>query len=151
MNLTAQLLRGGVFQPLWNTTDQSSGCGGLNTTSNHGFATPRPLSYDESIQFPLVNVITFFPDYYMRRPLNFFPNRESDIHVELVCLRPDQIAPGSRTPVSGEELLSREDANFTDGGKLTGDEDSSSIALKTLSSASVLVWVGITLVMAVLF
>lgn len=154
MNLTTQLLRGGSFQPRWNTTDQSSGCGGLNTTSNHGFAAPRALSYDESIQFPLVNVMTFFPDYFMRRSLGLAPNQETDIHVEVVCLRPNQIAQGSRSPVSAEELLSREDANFTDvadGGNSTEDEDSSSIALQRLSSPGLLSWAGITLVMAVLF
>lgn len=77
-------------------------------------------SYDEAIRFPSVYFVTFWPN---RTGQNVFETSwVEDVHVHVLCLRPDDIMEGSAVPPSAEELLGADGVRYhrnltTDGGK----------------------------------
>jgi hypothetical protein len=120
--------------------DPSVECDGLNASSTHGLhATPKfsntGLSYNEAIRFPLLDIITFWPNRPMS-PYKFTGSRD-DVRVEVVCMRPDQVAQGSKVPPSGEELLKK----GTRFNNVTG-EDALSAANVVPLGHGMLVWMS---------
>lgn len=64
--------------------------------------------YNSSVRFPTPTFFTFFPNYTFPNSgatFNFTLTPE-DVHVEIVCVMPTEIEPGSFVPPSAEEILS---------------------------------------------
>jgi len=96
-----------------NTTvslNPSLECDGVNVSSTHAFVPGNGMSYDAAVRFPLVDIINFWPNRTSGSYLE--PGWAEDVHVEVVCLRPDQVAEGSRVPPTGREILDAENARF---------------------------------------
>ncbi|KAF2826960.1 hypothetical protein CC86DRAFT_455552 [Ophiobolus disseminans] len=93
--------------------DPSLECDGVNLSKTHAFTAGQGMSYDAAVRFPLIDIITFWPNRTSRT--TYYTGWYDDVHVELVCLRPEQIAQGSRTPPSGKDLLNAEGVKFPVG------------------------------------
>jgi hypothetical protein len=89
--------------------DTSLECNGVNVTNTHALdRTIQTSYYDPTIRFPIIDIITFWPN---RSDTSVYVSTwAQDVHVEVACLRPDQVAQGSAVPPPGKALL--EDATF---------------------------------------
>jgi hypothetical protein len=122
-----------------NLTNPNRECGDTQTASVDGIDSYLGLTYGEAMRFPVLDIITFWPNRSNEKQ-SWSGNWAEDVHVEVLCLRPDQIAPGSRVPPSGEELLNKQGAVFTlasEGGGKPG--------------SAVWMWVSVTVVGALIF
>ncbi|KAH7413648.1 hypothetical protein DE146DRAFT_761934 [Phaeosphaeria sp. MPI-PUGE-AT-0046c] len=110
--------------------DPSLTCNDVNISSSHSVEIAEYMSYEAAVRFPTIDLITFWPN--RTSGLSYYvSNWWEDVHVELVCMRPDShITEWSDTPASGSELLSREEATFPTPNSAS-----------TLSSG-VLVWIS---------
>jgi hypothetical protein len=107
MDFTKNLFQ--VASPNSNNTDAprpdtSLECNGVNVTNTHALdRTIQTSYYDPNIRFPIIDIITFWPN---RSDTSVYVSTwAQDVHVEVACLRPDQVAQGSVVPPSGDELL----------------------------------------------
>jgi hypothetical protein len=87
-------------------------CNGVNASSTHTLNVAHHMLYENAVRFPVIDVIYFWPNRSGVRD-GFETTGERDVRVEVVCMRPDaKIEDGSRTPPTGRELLSSEQASF---------------------------------------
>jgi hypothetical protein len=105
------------------------------------------LPLDVAIRFPLVDIITFWPNHTMSSS-SYVGTESGDARVEVACLRADQVALNSEYPASGEEILNREGNRFLN----VTDEDTSSAVNVMPGKTKLLRWlsasaVGIALVL----
>jgi hypothetical protein len=120
-------------------------CDGINASSTHGLEASFGMSYGEAIRFPLVDIITIWPN----RALSTSPTlatEDGDTRVEIVCLRPDEVAQGSDIPASGEELLNKEGTKFlnvTNEDASSGNTTSSAHSIS--SDRSMLAWLSVSI------
>jgi hypothetical protein len=107
MDFTRTLFQ--VAKPNINNTealrpDASLECNGVNVPTTHALdRTIQTSYYDPTIRFPVIDIITFWPNRC--DTLVYVSTRAQDVHVEVACLRPDQVAQGSVVPPPGEALL----------------------------------------------
>jgi hypothetical protein len=112
MDFTKNLFQ--VASPNSNNTDAprpdtSLDCNGVNVTNTHALdRTTQTSYYDPTIRFPIIDLITFWPN--CSDTSVYVSTWAQDVHVKVACLRPDQVAQGSAVPSPGEALL--EDATF---------------------------------------
>lgn len=90
-------------------------CDGLYPHRTRSVAEFSLKEYDIAVRFPVVEVLTFWPN--RSDPSAYTASWRDDVHVEVLCLRPDQIKDGSVVPPSGEELLMRPSAGFSNSGE----------------------------------
>jgi hypothetical protein len=127
-----------------HTLDTNTKCDGINTSSTHGLEASFGMSYGEAIRFPLVDIITFWPNHAMSTTPTS-ATEDGDTRVEVVCLRPDEVAQGSDVPASGEELLNKEGTKFlnvTNGG--ASSENAPSAAHSISSKSRMLAWLSVS-------
>jgi hypothetical protein len=91
-------------------------CDGLNVSTTHGIARIGNTDYDHAVRFPLIDIITFWPNRTSKSKVAWASDWWEDVHVEVVCLRPDTIAKDSRVPPSAGELMTAEGARFPTSG-----------------------------------
>jgi hypothetical protein len=91
--------------------DPSLECNGVNVSSTHILTVTDRISYDLAVRFPVVDVITFFPNRSSGSQ-DYLDNWKDDVRVEMVCMRPSEIVDGSRTPPTGSEILSNTSIKF---------------------------------------
>lgn len=85
-------------------------CNGLNVSSTHSISPFVSLPYDQTVRFPTIDIVTFWPNRTdMQRYSTIW---KEDVHVEVFCLRPQQIADDSTAPSSGQDLLNRQGVTF---------------------------------------
>lgn len=90
--------------------DPSLECDGLNASNTHSLLLSGDVSYDHAVRFPLIDIIAFWPNRTSRT--SYYTGWSEDVHVEVVCLRPDSVSRESRLPPSGENLINAEGAKF---------------------------------------
>jgi hypothetical protein len=115
----------------------TTNCDGLNTSSNHAVDVSISMSYSTAIQFPLVDIITFWPN----RSSGFQSYNTGwlgDVQAPAFCMTPDRLEQGSVVSVSGELLLKAPDAKFRN---ITGT-DALSATNSVASKHGVLLWVS---------
>jgi hypothetical protein len=132
MNLTVPLFGG--------TSDPSIKCDGLNMSSTHGLETSFGMPYGEAIRFPLVDIITIWPNHALST-VPTMATEDGDTRVEIVCLRPDEVAQGSDVPASGEELLNKEGVKFLN----VTNEDAQSPAHSISLDLRMLAWLSVSI------
>lgn len=66
--------------------------------------------YNQTIRFPQPHFITFWPNRTGVSSVS--TSWIEDVHVEIRCLRPDDISEGSLVPPSAQELLDRADVQY---------------------------------------
>jgi hypothetical protein len=92
--------------------DPSLECNGINASSTHSLSVAGAMSYDNAVRFPVLDVIYFWPNRSSLKE-TWTNTQETDVRVEVVCMRPDEkIEPGSRIPPSGKDLIGDEKAKF---------------------------------------
>jgi hypothetical protein len=91
--------------------DPSLKCNGVNASSTHMQTVTEGMNYGPAVQFPIVDIITFWPNR-LDGLENYRSFWSADVHVEVVCMRPTTVADGSTKPPSPQELLNDESANF---------------------------------------
>jgi hypothetical protein len=88
------------------------------------------------------NITATFPQPYF---FMFFPNQSAAIneansvggtHVEIRCLRPGDIQPGSQAPASVEDILNRKDFTFSALSATTASSSTTPTAVITSVSVS---------------
>jgi hypothetical protein len=94
--------------------DPSLECNGVNVSSTHSVTVAERMAYDAAVRFPVIDVITFWPNRSLPNGLQSYDTRwPTDVLVEVVCMRPDtDIAEGSETPPSATEILARDNVTF---------------------------------------
>lgn len=97
--------------------DPSLECNGVNVSSTHSVTVAERMAYDPAVRFPVIDVITFWPNRSLPNGLQSYDTRwPEDVLVEVVCMRPDEeIAKGSETPPEAFEILGRHDISFPTG------------------------------------
>ncbi|KAF2001704.1 hypothetical protein P154DRAFT_158208 [Amniculicola lignicola CBS 123094] len=70
-------------------------------------------SYNQTIRFPTPYFLTFFPE--LGNSQTGLSRSTDDVHVEIRCLRPDQVSEGSVVPPGVEDLLKEGDVEFGEG------------------------------------
>jgi hypothetical protein len=116
MNLTQDLSAIAV-DPRRNITthmDPSLQCDAMNASTTHATPLNGGMSYDAAVRFPLIDIMTVWPNLTSRT--YYQPGWISDVHVEISCLKPSDVAMGSRSPPSGRDLLDAQDAKFPKSG-----------------------------------
>jgi hypothetical protein len=113
MNMTQDLSNYNSLAPSNITTRfvSTTSCGGLNTSSNHAVDVSLAMRYDAAIRFPLVDIITFWPNRSSGLQ-SYNTGWPEDVQVRAFCMTPDQIEQGSDVQSSGEVLLKAPDAKF---------------------------------------
>jgi hypothetical protein len=76
-------------------------------------------AYNQSIRFPQPWFFTFWPNQTGQDSVQTSWSEE-DVHVQIMCLRPDEFKEGSVVPPSAEELLKRDDVKFPTSGGVSG-------------------------------
>ncbi|KAF2738741.1 hypothetical protein EJ04DRAFT_560415 [Polyplosphaeria fusca] len=77
-------------------------------------------SYNESIRFPAPVFWYFWPNN--TSPGNSFPSSVNDfVHVEIKCMRPDEINEGSEVPPDAEALYNADGVEFASSGNDSSD------------------------------
>jgi hypothetical protein len=109
MNMTQDLSNYNSLAPS-NTTTRfvpTTSCNGLNTSSNHAVDVSINISYSTAIRFPLVDIITFWPN----RSSGFQSYRPSwleDVQARAFCMTPNRLEQGSVVPRTQSFTTSRE-------------------------------------------
>jgi hypothetical protein len=97
---------------------EDAGCGNLTSTVNStviSLSGSNDLSgYNQSIRFPQLHFLSFFPNRSSIKGV-YETQWDTDVHVQLLCIKPDDIQQGSAVPPSAKELLDRSDASYADG------------------------------------
>jgi hypothetical protein len=115
MNVTRYITNQRANNSTFNTLpDPSLECNGVNVSSTHLLTLNSGMDYSVAVRFPLVDIITFWPNRTNMQVYN--TAWVQDVHVEIVCMRPDQIVQGSVVPPMGEELLSGSGKEFLPTG-----------------------------------
>jgi hypothetical protein len=138
LNITADM---NLTDPLFGgTLDPSIKCDGINMSSTHGLETSFGMPYGEAIRFPLVDIITIWPNHALST-VPTMATEDGDTRVEIVCLRPDEVAQGSDVPASGEELLNKEGVKFLN----VTNEDAQSPAHSISLDLRMLAWLSVSI------
>lgn len=66
--------------------------------------------YDNTIRFPQLWFMSFWPN--RTGVTEYVTSWNLDVHVEIRCIRPDDVREGSVVPPSAQELLNRDGAEF---------------------------------------
>ncbi|KAG9192055.1 hypothetical protein G6011_10789 [Alternaria panax] len=95
--------------------------------------------YDVALNFPIVDIMAFYPTVPTTGGTN-----SREVHVKVVCLKPENVQEGSRTPRTVKQVL---DDNYG----LQDDESSaerafgrgSKAAIASLAGTAVGIWLGL--------
>ncbi|RYN84597.1 hypothetical protein AA0117_g811 [Alternaria alternata] len=75
-------------------------CGDRNLSSSWGNRIYQTIDYDVALNFPIVDIMTFYPTVSSTRG-----GSSRETHAKVVCLKPENIQEGSRAPRSVKEVL----------------------------------------------
>jgi hypothetical protein len=92
--------------------DPSLECNGVNASSTHIATVTDGMNYGPAVQFPVVDIITFWPNRLTAGMENYTSYWDGDVRVEIVCMRSTTVADGSTKPPSVSELLNDKNAVF---------------------------------------
>jgi hypothetical protein len=91
--------------------DPSLECNSVNASSTHILTVTDRIDYDPAVRFPVIDVITFFPNRSSGSQ-NYMDSWKDDVRVEMVCMRPSDVVEGSRIPPTASEILSNKSIQF---------------------------------------
>lgn len=86
-------------------------CDGVTASTTHRITLGPRTEYDRAVRFPMVDIVTFWPNRSEKGEYN--AEWMNNVAAEVLCLKPDNIAEGSRIPPDGKAMLDADDVGNT--------------------------------------